>query len=78
LTDNTSKFSLADGTLARKLREAFGVNAGYNLLWRKHADGVIALRREPGRSTGLHATSDDLPIIAAALGYVQQNSEKAA
>ena len=76
MTDTTSKFWLKDGSLSRELREAFGVTITYQALWKRHADGVIQLRREPGRTTGLHAVADDLPIIAAALGYV--SSEKAA
>jgi hypothetical protein len=69
LTD-TTKLPLSDGTLSRKLKKDFGLDAGYNAIWKKFADGVIELRRDPGRRVGLHATPDDLPIIAAALGYV--------
>lgn len=75
MADTNLKFPLRDGTLARELRKRFGVNAGYNQLWKKHADGVISLRREPGRCTGLHATDDDLPSIAAAFGYIPPKDE---
>ena len=74
MTDTNSKFWLKDGSLSRELREAFGITAGYQAIWKRHADGAIQLRREPGRSTGLHALAADLPLIAAALGY--ESSEK--